>query len=168
MFVSDFLHYDALYRILSTCNIGIQNLLFVLYFLKFREAKPSTCYTGVFFVLLSFSGWCLLVSHYEKPLHLIGFSMYTNGLGVYWIIIFVLDKIEFITERQNYIFYISASIFITLYSILYLLNNSQAFVYEHIGMILFSCANLYFFATHDPNPLVLITVESQYSPVEQV
>jgi hypothetical protein len=165
-FISTKLREDFAFRFVVSFNIGLQCILFILFFLKFRIIKLPTCITGIVFVIISFSGWCILASNYTDPSHLIGFVVYTTGLGVYWVIIYVFDRIEFLQEKQNYIFFLSSSVFVVLYCIFYLLNDPTSFMYEHIAMILYSCANVYFFTQHDPDPCILVEAPVRYTPME--
>lgn len=164
-FISDNLHSDYTFRFLSSFAVAVQTILFICYFLRFRLVNLHSCICGVVAVLVSFAGWITLNSDYTMPVHMIGFGIFVAGLLVYWMIIFILDQFQYLTDRQNLVYFIAAFVFCITYCILYVAYNKMAWFYEHMGMIFIGCTNIYFFIYHDPNPFNVFQLETIYKSV---
>lgn len=164
-YISDNLHKDFSFRFLSSFAVAIQTVLFICYFLRFRRINIHNCICGIVAVLVSFSGWVTLNCDYTMPVHMIGFGIFVAAALVYWMIIFVLDKFQYITDQQNLVYFIAAFVFCITYCILYVAYNQMAWFYEHMGMIFFGCTNVYFFIYHDPNPSNVLELETIYKSV---
>lgn len=164
-YISTNLRRDYTFRVLATAVVTIQHILLIMYFSRFRNVKHGMCICGIVFVLISEGGWLTLCCDYTDPTHLIGFGIYVAGLFVYWMIVFVFDRVQFILDDQRFVYFLSAFIFCFIYCVFYVFYNEYAWFYEHLGMIFLSCANIYFFINHDPNPKLVFYVEIEYETV---
>jgi hypothetical protein len=161
-YISDNLHRDFTFRFAVSFILAVQNILFIMYFLRFRLVSLALATTGIIFVLISQGGWCLLTIIYTMPWHMVGFSIFVSGVLVYWMVILILDKEQYIVDNKEYIIVLTSFGFCFLYSIFYVLYNDISWLYEHIGMIFFNMALIYFFLHHDPNPReIMVLVSTQ-------
>lgn len=164
-YISTNLHRDMAFRVLASTVLTIQHILLICYFLRFRKVKHGMCICGIVFVVISEAGWCTLCSDYSMPTHMIGFGVFVAGLFVYWMVIFVFDRVQFILDDQRFVYFLSAFIFCFIYCVFYAVYNEYSWFYEHLGMIFLSCASIYFFIHHDPNPKLVFYVEIEYESV---
>lgn len=164
-YISDNLHRDLFFRGFATTLLCIQHVLVVLYFLRFWASHRYISACGIAFVLVSQSGWFLLISIYTMPWHMVGFSIFVSGIFVYWTIIFVLDQLQMFEDHQEYVIFLASFAFCILYCIFYVSYQQIAWFYEHIGMILFNCAYLCFFLRHDTDPWKPVIAQRLYAPV---
>lgn len=154
-YITNNLYHFIDFRVIVTYILTIQSILYIFYFLRFRVIKLETSITGISFVVLSYIGWCVCASIYTDPTHIISFGTYVAGIAAYWVVLYMLDKVEHIVEKQNYVFIIAAVVFILFFCVLNLMDNHTAFIYEHMAMIFYNCATVFFFLHHDPNPFIL-------------
>lgn len=151
-YISDNLHRDFSFRVGTTFILVVQSILFTMYFLRFRNVQYGVCITGIVFVVVSLAGWLLLISIYTLPWHMVGFGVFVAALLIYWGIILLCDKLQFQVETTLYFYLFAAFLFVLVYSTFYVFYNDISWFYEHLGMILATICNTYFFIHHDPDP----------------
>lgn len=93
-YISDNLERYLPFRIAITVIMLLIDLLICVYFVRFWNVRRATCIVGIAFVCVSIAGWFLLTTHYEAPWHMIGFGIFVSGTLVYWITIFVFDRLQ--------------------------------------------------------------------------
>jgi hypothetical protein len=142
-------------------TVAAQQLLVVLYFLRFRKSELWLCVFGIVCVVISQAGWILLCCIFVLPWHMVGFGMFVSALLIYWVVIIILDKIEFQSDYRLYIVFALSFMFCFLYSMFYVLYNDISWFYEHLAFIFFCVANIAFFLTHDSNPTLVVELDSR-------
>lgn len=169
-FISDNLNHDLVFRWSTSFCVAVQNVLFIAYFWRFHNVHLPLCITGVVAVLLSEAGWIWLCCVFVPPGHFLGFGLYVSGLLVFWVCIFLFEKIQFFMLSQLYVPFFAAFLFCVTYSLFYILYNDIAWTYEHIAMMLAQMANILFFRYHNPDPeqafiLARSLATSKYNPL---
>lgn len=164
-YISDNLHYDVPFRVIMCLLIIIQHGLIICYFLRFREVKKAIMICGIIAVVVSYAGWVILNCDYTMPVHMIGFGIYVAAALMFWMVIFVFERIQYIADKSVFLYFLSAFIFCLVYSVFYVIYNDLSWFYEHIGMIFLCCTNVYFFVHHDPNPKDVFQMAPVYKPV---
>lgn len=163
-YISDNLNRDMFFRVSIALTIAIQYVLLVLYLWRFIKAEVGLAVTGIVFIVISESGWCLLSSVFTQPSHLIGFAIFVTGLCIAWMCILILNFIQFDHDIRIHILFTLAIVFGLVYSMFYAMYNEISWFYEHIGMIFFTLTNVYFFLHHDPNPKATVWVSEKLMP----
>jgi len=166
--ISDNLEDDMFFRVSSSIFIGYVYLMYILYFVRFREAKPYSMGAGIFLVIVSYAGWILLVSIYTTPYHLVGVGIFISGIVSYWIVVLVFHRIEFFNQHEQYMLLFATVCMGITYIILYYVYDPISWTFEYLAMILWHICNIVFFYYHDPNPENLITVQSPHEKYSHV
>jgi len=159
LYITNQLYLYFVFKLTVSFNIGIQNLLFIFYFLRFRVIEFNLCVYGIVFVCLSYISWLICATIFTDPTHLTTFGLYITCDMAYWVVIYLLDRHTKTLDNRNYIFIWAASFFVIMFCVLNLAGNDTAFIYEHMAMITYNASILYFYVYHDLNPFALITLE---------